>query len=445
MTLNKKSLVIFFSFLTGFFSVQRFFLAEIYHIFPVIYVLLAVLFLCIKEKTYFTLFSLISLLTSIDNGGDIYNETPALVRYFSYLLCMIAFFKRTKKVSINRLIAYSAWLSLILILTLLNYENVVFQALLHNVIVLFFVFMVFVSKCIDDESILLVNSIILPLVMGIIVGECLNLLFYFDISLGYLNYNSTKSLIIFPLLYFLCKRNYFIVSILTPITFLIIIFYVTRMILISFFIVLFLIFSAYLVRNFSKSLTIFLFLILLGYQINNHVEISQSELSEYKITNMANIVALESHNGFSDILKRLDPVRYGELTVLTDAPLINILFGNGLGASYYDRKNTFDFVGKHDYAFSEKELQSKRFYNFHDIWSDLGFRIGLVPLALLFIWLIHQYWKLSVYNRKNSSIPLLCIVLIFCGFFSTAGIILIFIMLGSVYMQQIQPFQRYKC
>lgn len=97
MTLNKKSLVIFFSFLTGFFSVQRFFLAEIYHIFPVIYVLLAVLFLCIKEKTYFTLFSLISLLTSIDNGGDIYNETPALVRYFSYLLCMIAFFKEQRK------------------------------------------------------------------------------------------------------------------------------------------------------------------------------------------------------------------------------------------------------------------------------------------------------------------------------------------------------------
>jgi O-antigen ligase len=109
-----------------------------------------------------------------------------------------------------------------------------------------------------------------------------------------------------------------------------------------------------------------------------------------------------------------------------------MIFGNGLGASYFDNNNTFDFVGKHDFAFSEEELESRRFYNFHDIWSDVGFRIGLAPLALLFIWLIRKYWKLS--SRDDESfIPLFCIVLLFCAFFSTAGIIFIFIILNNIY------------
>ncbi len=429
---SRSYIVTWVSFLAGFISVQRFYLAELYHYVPLIFVLLAVVSLRTKNKLFFSIFSLISLLTCVDNGGGIYNETPTFIRYSSYILCFLAFFYNKRTLSRKALVIYVGWLSLVLIITLLNYENLVLNALVHNIIILCFVLFVFVFKSKGDKVLFCLHIVLFPLAIGMVVGELINIIIHFDIRQGYLNYNSIKSLIIYPGLYVLCKRKFLLAILLIPLTLFILVFYVTRMIIISFLMVILVVVAAYLLKNFLKSLVAICSLLIILMSTSNYINFEEDDLSSYKVTSMINVLTSDSEGDLSNILRKLDPVRFGELSVLIDAPIFNMIFGNGLGASYFDNNNTFDFVGKHDFAFSEEELESRRFYNFHDIWSDVGFRIGLAPLALLFIWLIRKYWKLS--SRDDESfIPLFCIVLLFCAFFSTAGIIFIFIILNNIY------------
>lgn len=435
MILSKSYLVTLISFVAGFLSVQRFFLAEIYHVIPLVFIFLAIIFLAFKNKSLFVIFSLISLLSGVDNGGDVYNETPAFIRYSSYFLCLLAFFYNKKKLSKNGLVLYIGWLSLVLMLTLHNYENVVLGAVVHNVIMFSLIFLVFVFKSQDRRTSLYLHAVIFPLTLGVILGEVLNIILIFDITKGYLSYNSIKSLIVYPCLYALCRRNYFLALLLTPVTLFILVFYVTRMIILSFLIALAIVMFFYVVKRFFKSLIIGFSLVVSILFSANFLQIEEDELAAYKVTSMLLVFTSDSVGDFSSVLRTLDPVRYGEMMVIGEASIFNILFGNGFGASFFDNKNIFDFVGKEDTAFSEQELASRRFYNFHDIWSDVGYRIGLAPLALLFFWLSYKYFKLSE-KRDESFIPLFCIVLIFCAFFSTAGMIFIFIMLESVYTKK---------
>jgi hypothetical protein len=436
MILSKSSLVTFISFVAGFVSVQRFFLAEIYHVIPLVFILLAIIFLILKNKSLFAIFSLISLLSGVDNGGDIYNETPSLIRYSSYALCLLAFFYNKKRLSKNGLVLYIGWLSLVLMLTLHNYENVVLGAVVHNVIMFSLVFLVFVFKSKDRRMSLYLHAVIFPLTLGIIFGELINLHLVFDITKGYLSYNSIKSIIVYPCLYAVCKRKFFLSLILIPFTIQILVFYVTRMIILSFLIVLLIIVLFYIVKRFYRSLLIGFSLVVSIIFSANFIQVEEDKLAAYKVTAMLLVFTSDSTGDFSSVLRALDPVRHGEMMVIGEASIFNIFFGNGFGASFFDNKNIFDFVGKDDTAFSENELASRRFYNFHDIWSDVGYRIGLAPLALLFFWLTYKYYKLSE-KRDESFMPLFCIVLVFCAFFSTAGMIFIFIMLESVYTKKI--------
>lgn len=432
MKLNSANLVIFISCLAGFLSVQRFYLADFYHYIPIVFILLAIASLVFDQRSLFSSFSLISLLTCVDNGGTIYNETPVLIRYLSYILCIFIFFLNKKILLKKSLIIYVGWLILILAMTLSNYENVVFIALTHNIIILFFVFVVFVFKPFSNKSLFHFHSILFPLSLGVILGELINITTEFELQQGYLNYNSIKSFIIYPSLYALCNRKKLLFILLMPFTLFIFIFYVTRMIVIAYILVIVVFLVDYLFKNFLKRLFVsFIFVSLIVFS-TSQISFDDNELSKYKVTNMIKILFSDHSNDLSNVLKTLDPVRYGELIVLIDAPIINIIFGQGLGASYLDKNNIFGFVGKYDFAFSEQELESRRFYNFHDLWSDIGLRIGLLPLLILLVWLFKQYLILS-FKSKESSIPLFSIVLLFCAFFSTAGIIFIFLLLDNIH------------
>ncbi|WP_439145975.1 hypothetical protein, partial [Vibrio sp.] len=100
---------------------------------------------------------------------------------------------------------------------------------------------------------------------------------------------------------------------------------------------------------------------------------------------------------------------------------IGILIGNGLGSGFYDSKGYFSFVGLYDTAFSQKELSTNIFTNFHDVWVDIGYRFGLVFLLLLYTPL---FIGLRSDDVEVSSLASILIILVTCSFYSSAGLIL---------------------
>ena len=80
------------------------------------------------------------------------------------------------------------------------------------------------------------------------------------------------------------------------------------------------------------------------------------------------------------------------------------------------------FVSGLQTAFSNEELSSKIFYNFHDLHIDFGLRFGLVVIIFVLIKLIVNFFKSSPENKYLST---LLICMIFTMFFSTSGLLLI--------------------
>ena len=123
-------------------------------------------------------------------------------------------------------------------------------------------------------------------------------------------------------------------------------------------------------------------------------------------------------NKLMDIFKLLDPVRFYESLLFFEQDVRRLIFGSGFGAGLIDTKGYFSFVAYDDTAFSRKELQSNMYYNFHDVWVDIGTRFGLASLILISIWIVYLG-----YVTKKYFVVGIVFMSIITGFFSFSGLL----------------------
>ena len=252
-----------------------------------------------------------------------------------------------------------------------------------------------------------------------IIFESVNAYFFLDLFYGeYLNYDSTKALIILPSLILFSEKKYLKFLLLGLVTLYVLAWYGSRMISLIYAMALLMI----LMRNisFNKETLIFLpfaFVIISFLSIYFfNIDFKQTP----KIIELVQDILIST--SFIDLLKILDPVRFYEHILFFDRNIFNILFGSGLGTGMYDQQNLMGFISGSQTAFSNEELFSKVFYSFHDLHIDFGLRFGLVAIIIVLTNLVVNFFK-STSESKYLSTFLIC--LMFTMFFSTSGLLLI--------------------
>tara|TARA_Y100001970_G_scaffold60426_1_gene76924 strand:- start:441 stop:1655 length:1215 start_codon:yes stop_codon:yes gene_type:complete len=386
--------------------------------------IIGIIYLIENQKLGNTYF-IIALFTCVDIGGPgadfglTFKETPGLIRYLIYFIILSVILIRYK-IDIQKIWIPFLLLIMPTIVTLSNFFDINFtinSAILRGDIFVFI--MTFLVLTNSNKRIFHFDNRIL-FVFIIFYGffEIINYLLYYDYTMGYLNYQSIKSLIVFPLIYSLifAKSNP-IKLILFLCTAIVLVGYTTRMIIVSLILTLLI---YYFARINLKSLIAGLAIcIIMGISILSR----QDQGIEETIKVLAMVQNLISGDNFFESLKLIDPWRFGELQLLFDRDLFSILFGEGFGSGIFDSKGYLIFADFGQTAYSEKELTSGMFYNMHDLWTDYGLRFGLLFIIIF----LYDVIKNIIFSKNHfkTFYAMLILVLALCAFFSSAGIILI--------------------
>ena len=154
--------------------------------------------------------------------------------------------------------------------------------------------------------------------------EIINYLAFYDFTMGYLSYQSIKSLIVFPLLYAIVfiKSN-IVKSILFLCTAIVLVGYTTRMIIVSLFLTLLIYYASRI--NLKSFITGSMICISMSFIILSR----QDPEVEESIKILVMVQNLITGDNFFESLKLIDPWRFGELQLLLDRNLFFILFGEG--------------------------------------------------------------------------------------------------------------------
>ncbi len=363
-------------------------------------------------------FLIISIFISVDNGGNFYLETPAFIRYPIYASLLFHLISKTS-FNLNRSFTFFIYISILILLTAFNYEIVSMNVLIRDLFILFLIFIV-INQTRSSLSIYTINlKFLVTFLSYYLFFEVFNVIFFADMFYGeYLNYDSTKALVILPSLILFSEKKYLKFLFFGLITLYIFAWYGSRMITVIYLFALLLI----LLRNisFNKETLLMLPIVfgvifLLSVYFFN-IEFAQTPKIIYLIQDILVSTSV------SDLLILLDPARYYEHIMFFDRNIFNILFGSGLGSGIYDYNDLLGFVSRTQTAFSNEELYTRIFYNFHDVHIDFGLRFGILSIAFVFYKLIYYFTNLSS-NEKYFSPFLIC--LIFTMFFSTSGLLLI--------------------
>ena len=394
------------------FSSMRMLLPSIYQYICILYLLLF-LFLYLKDRKSANTFAIMALYSCVDNGGLVYNETASLVRYICYAVLLSSILINCTY-SKKRLLILLSLAIFYLISSIVNETQTNTQVLIRDLF-LFSVFsIVFVIHPDRIQHFRIHVDFLAKMLFTFVIFEGINVVFY-DPSVDYLSYNTTKSLVVLIFFAFMAT-GWIKASTAFLLVISILVLYVTRMIILTFLLVLAL-YAFIKFFNFKRFFKMALYFgcLLVGISI-----LSQNfDLHKIKLIGTLAIV-FENFSGFESI-KLLDPVRYYETLAFVDTG-VNLLLGNGFGSGVYDQHGYFSFVGINDFAFSKQELKSGYFYNFHDVWVDIGFRFGLIFLFLLYF---EPFRKLNHRSTEVRSLAMTLIVIITCAFYSMTGIILI--------------------
>jgi hypothetical protein len=365
---------------------------------------------------------LIALFLSIDNGGGAYAETIAPLRYVIYMSAIGMLFylskwrMRRKPLLLATLLGCS--IAFGSVTSALGTTPIDVATLQNNLIVLF----ILSAFLIERGSVKLELHLLFSSSFGYLVGEVMNALFFFKDFTNYLSYDSLKAFVVFPFIYtLLTRRNVIIKVVLAIMTLYIIFLYGTRMITLSFIALITAALVINLIRNRrAKSLLGFLIVLIVLANVNRIVSIADTDFMQFK--SFAFLVqiqqALEASD-ISQILELLDPVRFAEHQLFFERPILQVIFGSGIGSGIYDANGVFAFVTFDQTAFSEQELSSSTFYNLHDFWIDYGLRFGLLPIA----YLIYQIVLREMHNSRTWHGVLFGMLLLNTTF-ATSGILL---------------------
>lgn len=359
-----------------------------------------------------------SLFISVDNASDYLAITYSPIRYIIYVVGIFLLFD--KKIYVKKkVVIYIVLLLILIFLTLLNISNIDVKTLWRDVFILILLFPILCANY-RKISFPINFDLLNKLIVWYLLSEISNVVIrpYLGIeTTDYLSYNSTKSFIIFPSIYYLLKDNFKIGIPLVILTIIVLVSYTTRMIMITYLIsIIFILIKTGVLK--------FKIIILLGIcylVISNLSTLIEQHFEGYKA--IVVFIRIFEQGDLWEKAKFIDLVRYNEAKLFFDRDWSSILFGDGLGSGLIDIKNDFDFVKFTDTAFSEKELIERKFYNLHDTWTDIGLRFGLISILIVYF-LILKFVLISK-SKCIQLIGAILVVLFSCATFSSQGLILI--------------------
>lgn len=428
--LNANRIELILLFITAFLSAQRYLLPDIYH-YACLIPLIAGIYLYKESKILSNTFIFIALFTCVDIGGssgDVvpFNESSSFIRYLIYLVIITS-------IALNAKINFKKTYTILLLLffplfstiaNIFDSQTFINLSILRSDILVCFLILILFSN--ENKKVFKLNFHLIY-IFFLIFGffEIINFISFFNYEENYMNFQSTKSLILYPVFYSIVYlKSGFLKIFWIALSLLILIGYVTRMIFISMLLCLFLLLISKIISGkvkFKRALLfIVLFIILISFFLPRIQDLEYIKM----ISTLSTIIGSDN---FFESLQLVDPWRYGELQILFDRDLFSIIFGEGFGAGIYDYNNYLYFANFDQTAYSDKELITGIFYNMHDFWSDFGLRFGLLNISIFLFYLIS---KIIISQNKNMVFGCtISLVLTLCAFFSVSGIIMNFLIL----------------
>lgn len=408
--------------LIAFIAAQRFALPGISGLICLIPFVAALINFGRNEKLRNTLLFL-ALYWSIDNAVSGYGHTPTAVRYLIYVT-MISTLVLNSAIKKTGLLGWTLACALYLGITLAHANDTLsgvqmwrdFQILLLGGIL----FSLRNRRAYEIDIGLLFYSTI-----GYLLSECVNYIAFGGSWYGeYMSYDTTKYLIAIPSLIALFVGRPLVAWVLVGLTILVLTGYTHRTLFLGYLISLVAILAVLPMKNGLLKRVFAIAGAGLAVLLTSRLDITTAFESS-KALNMFNLLRLNGLQAF----EILDPVRFASSAIFFELPLFELLFGRGLGSGIYDANQVFGFVNFDQTAFSATELLSGYFFNFHDVWVDVGLRFGLLPLTFFFIWVLRLK---PVGNRSGTGIWLLTLVGIFSAFYGTSGLISIAVLLRVI-------------
>ena len=388
---------------------QRFYLSDIYAHTCFMFLVLALIQWRNNELRNTLL--IFALYSSVDINFGFYNGTPSIERYVIYFFCIASLIENSV-LSVSKIAVALFFAIFYVLLALINIDNFVIEAFYSDVKIILAILFLFSFK---NKSYTVDYELLIFLMLFYFTGEIVNYLFFFNYSeFAYLSLHTTKPFLCIFALYLFYKEKWFYVIPVFIVSCIIILAYGQRMIFL-FFLLSFL----FLIKN-KKIFLCFLFIGMMSFLfIQNFIDINFSSSSTFRASTMLSIF----NEGLNEeFFKNLDVVRYYEHAVVLGQNIINLLIGNGIGVGYFDSGNYFSWIGVDDFGFSEKEIDTKIFWGFHDFWTVYSYRFGLI-----FIIFSYLYICKGVFSTKKSDkfIGAILFILLNCSFYTPAGIILI--------------------
>jgi len=377
----------------GFIGAQRFYLNGIYSFTCLLCFLLSFFYYRKNNQVFYSLL-FISIFLSVDYGGKLFNVTPVFLRYSIILTAIIAMI-RTCNFYTKKLLIVFGLTSFFLLLTILNQRFVSFPYLQRDILIIVLFSVVFMG----NDKFNMDLKLICITICGYCISEYLNIiLFHNYFTDGYLNLDSTKSILLLPMVIFLVTNRvlytFLYLAFIVPI-FLV---YGTRMLFFSISIIfLTALIKLTTLKRFMIYVANFLLLITIIFeQINKKSD--DSNIKNYRL--ISSLFESSENDGFFTFIKALDPIRYDENIMFFERDLFSVIFGSGLGSGIYDENNRFRNISSLQPAFPKEELDSNIFYGFHDIWTDVGIRFGIISV-LLYYYYYYSYPSFLYFCGNN--------------------------------------------
>ena len=427
--MNKKILAFILVFLIGFLSVQRFTISFYVYVPLLIFLLIPLASKADDQKQRLLTLLLLGLFFLVDNGGN-YGEAPIYLRYSFYILLLLSIFFTT-----NGFFKYKTVIFLFFCLFLFLYSLFVevtigyfhdWGVFINNIQIMFLLLLIFCSvRNAKIDNMLFFNG-----VLGYLIGELINVLFFYNNSNEYLNYSSLKGLVIFPALYVTVKNFSLITKMLLwAVVVYVLLHFGSRMLIVSLvFLTIVMTVTNLNTRNFGK----IIFLVFITYAasffdiVGLTVDLGYGKYKAAAVIPL--IISKFSGSSILDLVKFLDPVRLGEHLLFFDRPFFQIVLGNGLGSGVFDGDGVLDIANSHATAFSPREIRSSVYFNFHDIWIDFSLRFGILTSAVIVFFL----WK-DYKNRQDFMRTFLLGFLIINSTYTISGLLMTTILALSFY------------
>lgn len=366
---------------------------------------------------------LLALFISVDNGAGAYVETFPAARYAIYALAAAAI-ADTGRFSISRVIGCTVIAVVYTFLSLATDYFAVGQLVADAILLVTVAAAISVSPSQAARmDLMLLNRCL----WAFMAGELFTLVFLSHSQYHYLNYHSLKSLVVLPSILLAARGRLLHFAPAFAITMIVLLSYGSRMIIVAYLLVL----TGMGVRGIWRAprrgpmtfrIVAFVAVLLGALSI-----VDQETLESYKFGWM--LSQLTQVRVDAEVLQVIDPVRYREHELFFDRPWHKILRGEGLGAGLYDREGRLDFIAAFETAFSDKELASRIYFNFHDFWIDVGLRFGLLIVAAALAALGSLAFAR---DGALSAMGGLLFVLVLCAFFSTTGVLAIGLLILEV-------------